>query len=266
MKHTKQTYDRVPAESGGERVLNICWTAALFFVFLFFCSCGLNQQMNESHLHRTTWLAQMWQAYFSRWKIAWQSSCLYIFTLDSPCRPPLLSPPHPSPPLPTIALSVGASPSRALHPRLCANCYLAVEHYLEFTRIWRGHGRGNFSALWGCSQCSGRRRRRWGGDFWLGYRLALRGSAWQIIDLSGRRWQQCHVCECSDCYWLTTWVGDLSGGKGWWSLAVRAVERGIWGFYSSFFPRPSFLSLSVSSWQSWVVLWIPDWRRKNDFI
>ena len=40
----------------------------------------LNQrEMNESHLHHTTWLAQMWQAYFSRRKIAWQSSWLYIF-------------------------------------------------------------------------------------------------------------------------------------------------------------------------------------------
>lgn len=52
VKCTKQTYDRVPAVSGGERVLNVCWTAALVLFFFFH---GLNQQeMNESHLHRTT--------------------------------------------------------------------------------------------------------------------------------------------------------------------------------------------------------------------
>ena len=38
--------------------------------------------------------------------------------------------------------------------------------------------------------------------------VALRGSTWQIIDLSGKKWQRRHFCECSDCYRLTTWLGD----------------------------------------------------------
>lgn len=89
------------------------------------------------------------------------------------------------------------APSRALHPGLCAKCYLAVEHYLEFTRISRGRRGGNFSAVGGCSRCLGR---GWegGGLAWL--LVALRGSAWQIIDLSGRKLQHRHICECSDCY------------------------------------------------------------------
>lgn len=145
----------------------------------------------------------MWQAYFSRWKIAWQSSCLYIFTLDSPCRPPLLSPPHP--PLPSQPL---LSPwERApLEPFTPGSVPTAI---WLWNIIWNSHAfegdtagaisqrsGGVLSARGG----GGGGGEGGGGDFWLGYRLALRGSAWQIIDLSGRRWQQRHVCECSDCY------------------------------------------------------------------
>ncbi len=61
----------------------------------------------------------------------------------------------------------GSEPLSSPLPRLCANYYLAVEHYLKFTRILRGHGRGNFSALSGCSHCLGEEVA--GGDFWLSH-------------------------------------------------------------------------------------------------
>lgn len=64
---------------------------------------------------------------------------------------------------------------------------------------------------------------------------ALIGSVWQIIDLSGKRWKRSHVCECSDCYWLTTQFGDLQTGRGGWQ-----AEEG-WRASEAFIP----LSLPV---------------------
>lgn len=144
----------------------------------------------------------MWQAYFSRWKIAWQSSCLYIFTLDSPCRPPLLSPPHPPSPPNHCSLRGSEPLSSPSPPALCQLLFGCGTLFGIHTHL-KGTRQGQFLSALGVFSVLGEAAAaaaRGGGDFWLGYRLALRGSAWPIIDLSGRRWQQRHVCECSDCY------------------------------------------------------------------
>lgn len=64
------------------------------------------------------------------------------------------------------------------------------------------HSRGVLSALGGGGGGGG-------GGVLAQPPVALRGSAWQIIDLWGKKWQHSHVCECSDCYGLTTWLGNL---------------------------------------------------------
>lgn len=58
---------------------------------------------------------------------------------------------------------------------------------------------------------------------------AFRGNTWQITDLIGKKWQHSHVCECSDCYWLTTCLGDLwkgqseDGGRAHWAFIPFSV-------------------------------------------
>lgn len=94
-------------------------------------------------------------------------------------------------------LSVGASASQALHPGSVPTA-IWLPHMIWNSHAFEGdaagtisqHSRGVLSA-WG----------RGGGEGFLARLLvALRGCTWQIIDLSGKKWQHSHVCECSDCY------------------------------------------------------------------
>lgn len=128
-----------------------------------------------------------WFVHFDDW--------LLIVTLHA-C-PPLCS----LPPL----LSVGASPSGALHPGSVPTAIwlwniIWNSHAFEVDTAGAisQHSRGVLSAPGGG-----------GGGSLAQPPVALGGSAWQIIDLSGKKWQHGHVCECSDCYRLTTWRGDL---------------------------------------------------------
>lgn len=106
---------------------------------------------------------------------------------------------------PSSPLSVGASPSRALHPGsvptaiwLWSIIWNSHAFKVDTAGAISQHSRGVLSG-W----------RRWWREVLAQPPAALRGSAWQMGDLCGKKWQQSHVCECSDCYWLTTWLGNL---------------------------------------------------------
>lgn len=77
-----------------------------------------------------------------------------------------------------------------------------------------------------------------GGGFLLGclYHLAI-----QII--VGKKQQNVHICERSDCYWFTTWFGNLLGGGGGPLWLPEEGAKGISGFYSSLFFLSVFLAV-----------------------
>lgn len=109
------------------------------------------------------------------------------------CRdPPHLLPPH---------RSVGASPSAALHLGSVPNAIWL------WNIIWNSHT-FEVDMMGAISQHSQGAWRGGGGMVLLLVvggllaqpAVALRGSTWQMIDLSGKKWQHRHVCECSDCY------------------------------------------------------------------
>lgn len=106
--------------------------------------------------------------------------------------------------------SVGARHSWALHHR-CAPTAIWL-----WSVFWSSHafvgGRGEtwqerFLNTPGGSLCSRRKSEKGGGIFtWL--LVALGKCAW-----SGKKWLNSHICECCNCFWCTTWLGDLWGGR-----------------------------------------------------
>lgn len=154
---------------------------------------------------------------------------------------------HPNFPVHTVLLGASSlpcspwerAPSRALRPRLCAKCCLAVEHYLEFTRILRGQ-RGQFLSRrrGGCSRCLGR---GWGG--WLGY--------WSLSEAAFGKSQILVEGNCStDTFVNVLIVTDSQHGRelvGGGSLAAGGGSKGHLRLLFLFgFPSLCLISLCLS--------------------
>lgn len=91
---------------------------------------------------------------------------------------------------------MGASPSQVLHPGSVPTA-IWLWNIIWNSHAFEGDTAGAISQHAGGfrSACGG----GGGGDL-AQIPVALRGSTWQIIDLSGQKWQHVHDCECSDCY------------------------------------------------------------------